>query len=121
MVGHAFFWQLRANLYQPSSRERFYLLLERFLMCCGQFKNELFKQCLVDKALIRLSDFVEQKMEIEKESLKKTVELMHDMLKREEIKIKMMQQLVISHARFDDRKTRVDRGITDEQDKHVNN
>lgn len=59
-------------------------------------------------------------MEIEKESLKKTVELMHDMLKREEIKIKMMQQLVISHARFDDRKTRAERGNTEENDKLVN-
>lgn len=90
VVGHAFFWQLKANLEQSASRERFYLLLERFLMCCGQFKNELFKQNLVDKALIRLSNFVEDSLEVKKESLTKTLDLMHEELKKEEVTIKMM-------------------------------
>ena len=35
VVGHAFYWALKANLHWPHSRERFYLILERFLMCCG--------------------------------------------------------------------------------------
>lgn len=104
MVGHAFFWQLKANLEQTASRERFYLLLERFLMCCGQFKQELYKQILVDKALVKLSSFVEQTMEVEKMSKTKTVKLMHQELKRHEVRIKMMQQLVIGHAVYDDRK-----------------
>ena len=71
VVGHAFFWALKASLDRPEeetglekpkeiakekkriekrkgpfnqSVERFFLILERFLMCCGQFKNELLKQ-----------------------------------------------------------------------------
>lgn len=106
VVGHAFFWQLKANFYQKSSRERFYLLLERFLMCCGQFKNELFKQNLVDQALINLSAFVEDLMENKKESKAETIDKMHQWLRREEVRMKMKQQLVIGHSRFDDRRTR---------------
>ena len=43
VVGSAFFWALKANLHVPWSRERFFLILERYLMCCGQFKNDFFK------------------------------------------------------------------------------
>jgi len=43
VVGHAFFWSLRAGLHEFRSYERFYLILERFLMCCGNYKNELFR------------------------------------------------------------------------------
>lgn len=48
VVGHAFFWSLRAGLYEHRSYERFYLILERFLLCCGKFKNELFRQNAVN-------------------------------------------------------------------------
>ena len=77
VVGHVFFWNLKANLSQVNSRERFYLMLERFLMCCGQFKNELFKQNLVNESLIKLSGFVNNKLDVEKVSKKQTVALMH--------------------------------------------
>jgi len=43
VVGHSFYWTLRANLWETRSFERFYLILERFLMLCGPFKNELFR------------------------------------------------------------------------------
>ena len=43
VVGHAFFWAIRASLYDIRSYERLYLVLERFLMCCGKFKYELFR------------------------------------------------------------------------------
>lgn len=66
VVGHAFFWALKANLHQANCRERFYLILERFLMCCGQFKDDLFKQCLVDQSLIRLSNFVNTSIDVQK-------------------------------------------------------
>jgi len=55
VIGHAFFWSLKANLNNPNElecQERFYLILERFLMCCGQFKNDLFKQNLVNESFI---------------------------------------------------------------------
>ena len=48
VVGHAFFWSLRAGLYEFRSYERFYLILERFLLCCGKFKNELYRQNTVN-------------------------------------------------------------------------
>ena len=69
VVGHAFFWALKANLHQAHCRERFYLILERFLMCCGQFKDDLFKQCLVDNSLIRLSNFVNEQIDVHKKPL----------------------------------------------------
>ena len=65
-------------------------MLERFLMCCGQFKNELFKHNLVNESLIKLSGFVNNKLDVEKVSKKQTVALMHQQLHREEIKIKMV-------------------------------
>lgn len=46
-------------------------------MCCGQFKNELFKQNLVNESLIKLSGFVNNKLDVEKVSKKQTVALMH--------------------------------------------
>jgi hypothetical protein len=48
VVGHAFFWSLRAGLHEFRSYERFYLILERFLMCAGKFKYELFRQNTVN-------------------------------------------------------------------------
>ena len=54
VVGHAFFWSLRAGLHEIRSYERFYLVLERFLMCCGKYKEELFRQNTVNSALIKV-------------------------------------------------------------------
>ena len=63
VVGQPFFWAIKANLHIESSRERFFLILERFLMCCGQFKDELFKQNLVNESLIFLSQSTANAME----------------------------------------------------------
>ena len=89
VIGHAFFWALKACLVKPQlqdiysaaktakemkkekhekekeevrikkrlgpylhSQERFFLIQERFLMCCGQFKNDIFKQHLVNESCI---------------------------------------------------------------------
>jgi phosphatidylinositol-4,5-bisphosphate 3-kinase/phosphatidylinositol-4-phosphate 3-kinase len=55
VVGHAFFWCLKANLNNPSElacQERFFLIIERFLMTSGQFSNELFTQNLTNDAFI---------------------------------------------------------------------
>jgi hypothetical protein len=45
VIGHAFFWSLKANLSNPNElacQERFFLITERFLMCVGQFTNDLY-------------------------------------------------------------------------------
>jgi hypothetical protein len=57
VVGHAFFWCLKANLNNPSElacQERFFLIIERFLMTSGQFSNELFVQNLTNDTFIQL-------------------------------------------------------------------
>ena len=130
VVGHAFYWALKASLARPEMEdipmnakekakerrridkrlgpfrqceERFFLILERFLMCCGQFKNELFKQNLVNESFVKLSSYVNKQF-TDKDMTKSRVKiLMHEQIKKEEIKIKLMQQLVIAHARWDDR------------------
>jgi hypothetical protein len=82
--------------------ERYFLILERFLMSCGQFKNDLFKQHLVNESLVKLSSYVNKQFE-DKEASKDLVKgRMHTELKKEEIRIKLMQQLVIAHGRYDD-------------------
>ena len=48
VVGQAFFWTLKSNLYMKPIYERYYLLLEQFLMLCGKFKHELMVQILVN-------------------------------------------------------------------------
>ena len=41
IVGLTFYWALKSNLYLKTSYERYYLLLETFLMLCGKFRYEL--------------------------------------------------------------------------------
>ena len=42
VVGQAFYWSLKSNLYLKTSYERYYVLLEQFLMCSGQYLEELW-------------------------------------------------------------------------------
>lgn len=42
VVGHAFYWNLKSNLYLKVSYERYYVLLEQFLMLCGKFKEDFW-------------------------------------------------------------------------------
>ena len=95
VVGHSLYWQLKANMYACESYERFYLILERFLMCCGQYKNELLKQHKVNSQLVEISTLVERKLDVEKVSKRDTIELMHKELCKAEVRIKIWQQLVI--------------------------
>ena len=44
VVGHTFFWSLRAGMHDIKCFERFYLILERYLMCTGpKIKAELYR------------------------------------------------------------------------------
>lgn len=89
VVGHAFYWALKANLWCEQSLERLFLILERFLMCCGGFKNDLLRQNLVNESLIKLSAFVNNKLDNEKCSKKLTVALMHEELAKHALRIKI--------------------------------
>ena len=73
------------------AQERFFLIQERFLLCCGQFKNDIFKQNLVNQSCIKLSNFVITKLEDKNVSKTIAKVLMHDELKKEEIRIKLLQ------------------------------
>ena len=44
VVGQAFFWSLKANLYLKTTFERYHVLLEQLLMLSGRFLNELIIQ-----------------------------------------------------------------------------
>jgi len=55
VVGHIFFWALKSNLSNCRSYERFYIILERFLCCCGNFKYTLFKQNQMNLELIKIA------------------------------------------------------------------
>lgn len=104
VVGHAFFWSLKASLHWPHSRERFYLILERFLMCCGQMKNDFLKQMFVNRSLVGVWQRVNAKLEDKEAGASKQYaeKFLAKQLKREEIRIKLEQQLIISHAKYDD-------------------
>ena len=73
------------------SQERFFLILERFLMCCGQFKNDIFKQDLVNRSCIDLSNFIIKKLNDKNVSKSIAKKLMHEELKKAEIRIKLLQ------------------------------
>jgi hypothetical protein len=105
VVGHAFFWSLRAGLHEMRSYERFYLILERFLMCCGKYKYELFRQNTVNTALIKVHHRVqntitrkkqEQKTKKEKIDVKYEAEKeLYAALKEQEFAIKIRQAIIL--------------------------
>ena len=51
----------------------------------------------MNQSLIRISNFINTKIDIEKFSKTRTVELMNQQLHIEETRTKMLQQLVIAH------------------------
>ena len=55
VVGHSFFWSLKSNLYLKTSYERYYLLLEQFMMLCGRYLEELWIQYKVNQCLKNVS------------------------------------------------------------------
>ena len=62
-------------------------------MCVGQMKNDFLKQVFVNRSLVDISKLVNEKLDNKDEGAsKKQSELfMHKLLKREEIRIKLLQ------------------------------
>jgi hypothetical protein len=56
IVGQAFYWTLKGNLFQKPMYERYYLLLEQFLMLCGKFRRELQVQQSVNDTFVKVMD-----------------------------------------------------------------
>ena len=68
-------------------------------MACGQFKNDLFKQNLMNEELINIQKFVNVKLN--KHSKKGTEELCQLELQKAQVKIKIIQEIVIGHSFYD--------------------
>jgi hypothetical protein len=50
-IGHRFFWYLKAEVHQAEIRERYGLLLEAYLLCCGDFVYDLLRENTVLNSL----------------------------------------------------------------------
>lgn len=61
VVGHSFYWMLKSGLYMKASYERYFVILETFLLLCGKFVNEFWVQTEVNKILVKC---VEEVLEI---------------------------------------------------------
>ena len=59
LIGHALYWSIKASMHTKASFERFYLILERFLMCTGSKKCWLYNQTIVTRALIDVSTSIQ--------------------------------------------------------------
>jgi len=57
-VGHQFFWSLKAEMHLPEVSERFGLLLQEYLRCCGEHRNQLLLQSTVEQMLIKVANLV---------------------------------------------------------------
>ena len=57
-VGHQFFWCLKAGMHAPEVCERFGLLLQEYLRCCGEHRSELELQCRVESMLVASAELV---------------------------------------------------------------
>ena len=59
-VGHTFFWCLKAEMHVAEVSERFGLLLQEYLRCCGAHREQLALQCKVETMLKESAEFVKR-------------------------------------------------------------
>lgn len=58
VVGHSLYWTLKSNLYLKVSYERYFVILEQFLMLCGRFLETFIIQTKVNECLRKASETV---------------------------------------------------------------
>lgn len=63
LVGHTFFWCLKAEMHVPEVSERFGLLLQEYLRCCGPHRRELALQCYVEGVLKKIAGRISAEVE----------------------------------------------------------
>ncbi len=44
LIGHRFFWYLKAEIHQIEIRERYGLMIEAYLHACGDFRRDIFRE-----------------------------------------------------------------------------
>ena len=77
LVGHTFFWCLKAEMHVPEVSERFGLYLEEYLRCCGPHRTELLLQAKVEFLLKDAAEYVKKlKKEARKEKLQEELRKM---------------------------------------------
>ena len=106
VIGQAFFWSLKASLHSKASFERLYLILERFLMVCGNFKFRLYNQTLVNRALMDVADHIQTQYALTKGKTfiyDEQVKVMRSMLKEKEQEIKLRVYNVCTLSKYDER------------------
>lgn len=64
-VGHAIFWGIRSQLHVKATAERFALFLEQFVILCGEYRNELFKELTMVKNLTNMGNILAEKPKYE--------------------------------------------------------
>ena len=68
-VGHRFFWALKAEMHLPEVSERFGLLLQEYLRCCGPHREKLLLQSRVEQSLIAIARAVQREKKSERIAL----------------------------------------------------
>jgi len=58
LVGHQFFWCLKAEMHLPEVSERFGLLLQEYLRSCGPHRQDVELQCNVERMLVASAELV---------------------------------------------------------------
>jgi len=75
--------------------------MERFLMCCGQYTNDLYRQNLVNEGLIDLQKFVLHQLDEVKNSQAGTEAEVKKRMPKDIIKLKIKQELILGHTKYD--------------------
>lgn len=74
LVGHSLFWALRGQLHVKATAERFGLILEQFLMLCGNFRDVLLSEVNYVKYMMELASKLSTRKDYEeKEKLLKNL------------------------------------------------
>lgn len=58
VVGHEFFWQLRSQLHVKTCFERYALLLEQFLMVCGEYREQVLREVRINDGLMKVANSI---------------------------------------------------------------
>ena len=58
LIGHRFFWYLKAEIHQIEIRERYGLLIEAYLNACGDFRRDIFRENTVLNDLTTVGNII---------------------------------------------------------------
>ena len=68
-MGHVFFWSLKAEMHVPEVSERYGLLIQEYLRCCGAHRETLHRQATVESYLVKAAELVKTVPKAERKEL----------------------------------------------------